>query len=71
MLWSRPLDEVDILANGIGSAPIPVSTDPLLWRHNLQEMPEPLIEYIPTVFQVIGERLRFVLGQYNACIAGN
>jgi len=62
------LNEIEILANGVGSAPIPVETYPLLRGDDLEKMAKLLIEYVPAVFQMIMERLGLVLGQHNELV---
>jgi hypothetical protein len=59
------LNEIEILANGVSGAPIPVETYPLLRGDDLEKMTKLLIEYVPTVFQMVMERLGLVLGQHN------
>jgi hypothetical protein len=64
---ARPmaLNEIEILANAVGGAPVPVKTYPLLRGDYLEKMAEFLIEYVPAVFQMVMERLGLVLGQHN------
>jgi hypothetical protein len=62
------LNEIEILTNGVGGAPIPVETYTLLRRDDLKKMAELQIEYVPTVFQMVMERLGLVLGQHNDLI---
>jgi hypothetical protein len=57
------IDEIKILADGVRGSPVPVLTYSLLGRDHFQKMPEFGAENVPSLFQVIGERLGFVLGQ--------
>jgi hypothetical protein len=59
------LNQIKVLANGVGGAPIPVQTYPLLRGDDLEKMTKLLIEYVPPVFQMVMERLGLVLGQHN------
>jgi hypothetical protein len=57
-----PLNEIQILPNGVGGTSIPVKPYPLLRGDDLKKMAELLVEDIPAVFQVIMEGLGLVLG---------
>jgi len=59
------LNEIEILADGVGGTPIPVETYPLLRGDDLEKMAQLLIEYVPSVFQMIMEGLGLILGQNN------
>ena len=63
MAWSCLLNEVEILADGICRASVPIATGSLLGRHYFQKVPKLPGKYVPAGFQVIGEGLGFVLGQ--------
>ena len=55
------LNEVEILANGVGGTPIPVEPYPLLRVDDFEKMAQLLTEYVPAVFQMIVEGLGLVL----------
>jgi hypothetical protein len=57
------IDEVKVLPDRIGCAPVPVKTHPLLRRHGFEEMAHFSAENVPSFFQMIVERLGFVLRQ--------
>jgi len=65
LAWPVTLKEIEVLANGIGCAPVPVKAYSLLRWHDLQEVAEPLVEDIPAVFQMVIEGLGLVLGQHD------
>ena len=59
------LDEIKILPDGVSGTPVPVHAYSLLRWHNLQEVADFLAECVPAIFQVVSERLVFVLRQYD------
>jgi hypothetical protein len=48
--WHVTINEIEVLANGIGGTSIPIKPYPLLRWDDLQEMAQLLIKDIPAVF---------------------
>jgi hypothetical protein len=59
------INQVQILADGIGSTFVPIHTHTLLRGNDFQEVPHLVAENIPSLFKVIGERLGFILREYD------
>jgi hypothetical protein len=56
-------DQVDVLMNGVGGAPVPTATGSLLGGDGQDEMIGQNRAESPTLLQVLGQRLRFELSQ--------
>ena len=61
--WLVVPDEIEVLADGIRRAPVPIEARPLLGRDILQKVTDLFTENIPPVLQMLGQGLGLVLGQ--------
>jgi hypothetical protein len=59
------LDEIMVLADTIGRAPVPVKADALLRGHDFEELADLGAEDVPALLQVVVERLGLVLGEHD------
>jgi hypothetical protein len=57
------VNKVEVLPDRVGCAPVPVKAHPLLGRNGFEKMAHFPAENIPSLFQMIVERLGFVLRQ--------